>query len=110
MQSPRTGLITASGGHTVILCLITEISEVSAAQCSVFPNPAQDLITIHSTIHVPSPSYITLPALKATVLSIKPFLNSQESISLLGLSPGVYHLKITSGIFAEDFKILKLQE
>ncbi|MBP6403452.1 MAG: T9SS type A sorting domain-containing protein [Bacteroidia bacterium] len=110
LQYPRTGMITASGGQNVILCFTTDISEVSAAQCSVFPNPAQDLINIQSKIQVPSQSYITLTDLKGRVLSIKPFLNSQESISLLGLSPGVYHLKITSGIFAEDFKILKLQE
>ncbi|MBK9026152.1 MAG: hypothetical protein IPL69_19975 [Saprospiraceae bacterium] len=36
LQYPRTGMITASGGQNVILCFTTDISEVSAAQCSVF--------------------------------------------------------------------------
>ena len=85
VEVATSGCAVLSGCHTVV---VTDVPGMSADEPVVFPNPAQDVVYLRTTVPVMAVEAWS-PAGKRTELA-----HAGRRVDLQDLAPGLYHLRI----------------
>ena len=78
--------------------------------CTVYPNPANDLLTLEVEIADNENLFYQLYEIKGKLLVSKRLIDNKTTISMANLAPAAYFLKITDNQkVVKTFKIIKTQ-
>jgi hypothetical protein len=83
---------TTSAGH-IITADPTGISRYSSATCTIYPNPANDILHIDGVI---SASHYYLSTIVGTIIQQGPLHQGNNSIPIRSLPTGMYIIEVTT--------------
>lgn len=101
----QNGCVDTSGCHTVVVVGMKE--EIQALDILLYPNPAQNRVVVDLGEHPVDADIRVINSLGQVVRSVSLEDERQTSISLQGLSIGIYYVQIHSGEREQVVKLIK---
>jgi hypothetical protein len=103
VNSSNPDCSTSTASDTILINIVTGGSSQPKGFLTVFPNPAQDYVTIHSSEEINSVDVLNYLGQK--VLSSSGILGMETRIRISGIQQGVYFFRIKTGTKVSTVKV-----